>query len=130
MIGEFIIALLIALLLTLIFGVGLGGRGWGAGILVFFVVLFLATWAGGLWIGPYGPPLWGVSWLTFLLVGLFVVLLLAALAPRPPRTGGPGTRVAKRETEAPEGDTDVMAVGAFFWILMFGLIIAIIAAYL
>jgi hypothetical protein len=127
--GGFVIALVIALILTLIFGVGFGGRGWGTGLLIFFIVLFLGTWAGGLWVAPHGPPLWGAAWITFLIVGVFIALLLAALMPPSRKPEPPGMRVTERETEAEGVEPAALAFGAFFWILMIGLVILIIAAY-
>ena len=65
-------------------------RGWAEtwlGIALALVLLLLAVWAGGVWLMPLGPMLWGGHWLSFLLVGFFVVLVLAALMPsRPVRT--------------------------------------------
>lgn len=43
---------------------------------VIFLMLFLITWAGGLWIEPFGPSIIDVSLLPFLLSGFFVLLLL------------------------------------------------------
>jgi len=33
---------------------------------------------GGIWITPFGPLLWGITWLPFLLSGLIVALIFAA----------------------------------------------------
>ncbi len=47
----------------------------------YFVVLFLFIWAGGVWIQPFGPALFGVSFIRFLIVGLIATLFILALAP-------------------------------------------------
>lgn len=124
---ELMFALFFALILTLIFASGIRRQGWGVGLLIFFMILFLATWAGGVWITPFGPLWWGVSWLPYLFVGLLIALLLAALLPADrirPRAGG-GVRPEDRS------QTETLAtLDAFLWILMFGLLIAIIIAYL
>jgi hypothetical protein len=130
MFWEFVTAMMIALLLTLIFDVGLGGRGWGVSLMISFTILFLATWAGGLWIGPFGPTFWGVAWLSFLLAGLFVILTIGALTPRPRKSPSPPDLRRGKEPGGPTERVDPVSFGAFFWALMVGLTVAIIAAYL
>jgi cytochrome c biogenesis protein ResB len=51
---------------------------------VFFFVIFLATWGGGLWLRPYGPAVYGVYWFPFLVVALIVSLILITFIPRRP----------------------------------------------
>ena len=34
-------------------------RGPWTSLLLFFIIIFLATWAGGVWLSPIDPPLWG-----------------------------------------------------------------------
>ena len=43
-------------------------------------------WAGGIWLRPAGPLLWGVSFINFLIVGLVATLLILAFSP-PPEDG-------------------------------------------
>lgn len=119
-------ALVIACLLTLIFAIGFRRQGWGIGLMLFFLILFLATWAGGLWITPIGPLWWGIPWLSFLWVGIIMALLLAALIPDGRRSQAGG--VPKRPTAA-EADT-LMAIDIFFWVLIAGLLVTIIIRYL
>lgn len=92
----------------------------GSLFLFFFVILFLASWAGGLWLQPFGPAVWGVAWLPFVLVGIFVALLLAAAASpgRYPSATGPVERDAPAAAAA-------LAFGVFFWLLVIGLLVAI-----
>jgi len=59
-----------------------GRTGPWSGRIWFGLVLFLFTWVGGVWGGPYGPVLWGVSWLPFVFFGLIFALLMAAGVPR------------------------------------------------
>jgi hypothetical protein len=91
-------------------------------------ILFLATWAGGLWVMPFGPVWWGVPWLPFLLVGLFIALLLAALIPgetqRPrPKTPSEIQRQAHADAES------IIALDIFFWFSIVGFLVAIIVGY-
>jgi len=94
MVFELALSLLIAILLSVLLvsvvvPADSDRRGPGP-TLFLFVVLLLATWAGGVWLPPLGPAAWGVHWLSFVVVGLFVALLLAATMP-------------PRYTRAPEG---------------------------
>ena len=119
--GEVVLAFAIGLILAMIFAYGFGRTGPWGGFLWFFLVVFLTAWAVGVWVEPVGPVLWGAAWVPILFGALFVALLVAAIPPAPPRTGG----VAPAET--PE---TAAAVGLFFWLLLVVLIIAIVFAYL
>lgn len=119
-----IASILIALLLTLIFSTSYRHRGPWGGLLFFFLVIFLASWASQLWINPFGPMLFGVAWAPLLFVGVLIaVLLLAAGASaidKTPVTPGP-------EVTPQEGS--ILAIGLFFWILVLILIAAIAIGY-
>ena len=78
---EFLVSLTIALLGCVVFAlmtrsdVRRTGFGW------FLLFVLLATWAGGVWLRPFGP-MWGdIRWLQFLIAGLLVLLLFAFFAP-------------------------------------------------
>jgi hypothetical protein len=119
-------ALAIACLFTLVFAIGFRRQGWGIGLMLFFLILFLATWSGGLWLTPIGPLWRGIHWLSFLLVGIITALMLVALTP-----DGRSTRTAadpKRETAAEA--QPLLAIDVFFWILIVGLLVTIIIRYL
>jgi hypothetical protein len=99
-------------------------------ILFFFLILFLASWAGGLWLTPVGPPLWGGFWAPFLLVGIFVTLMLAA-AGEPSRHYDSRSRVTEPSTAEEATETAaVVAFGMMFWVLILGLVAAVIAGYM
>jgi len=123
---DLLFALVTALFLSLVFFLGIRRYGalWSI-LLWFFVIVFLAAWAGGKWLTPFGPAVWGVQWMPFLFVGLIVVLLLAAAAPiRRPRS----RREAMIQKE--EERIFVISYGLFFWILVVVLIAAVIIGYL
>ncbi|MFP4086993.1 MAG: hypothetical protein ACLFUL_09385 [Desulfobacteraceae bacterium] len=123
---DFLIALLIALLLTAIFAGILRGHRFGAALIFFFVVLLLATWAGGVWITPLGPEIWGVKWLSFVLVGLFFALVLTVALPP-----DPGRRTKTQPVaQTPESAAPVVLFGLFFWVLIGALVVALMAHYL
>lgn len=124
--ADLIFALAIALFLTLVVFIGLRRYGvfWHT-LLSFFIIIFLAAWAGGKWLTPFGPSVWGVQWMPFFLVGIIFALLLAAAAPvRRPRSQ------RERMIQKKEERLFVTAFGLFFWILIVILLGAVIAGYL
>lgn len=74
-------------------------------------------WAGGSYIGPVGPPLFGVYWLGFLLVGIVIALVLSAAVPP-----------HGRWMRAPKTSRAVR-FGVFFWMLTICLLVVIAIAY-
>jgi len=78
---DFLVALGVALLLTVIIAALFGTTGpWPYAWLAFLLILLVA-WAAGTWARPVGPPLWGVYWMPFLVFGLIVALVIAAATP-------------------------------------------------
>ena len=53
---DLFIALIVAVILTLVFVFVVRRRGPWESTFLFFVVVFLGAWAGGLWLKPVGPP--------------------------------------------------------------------------
>jgi hypothetical protein len=121
---DLLFALVVALLLTAVFSLGFRNPGpWGVWW-VFLLVIFLAAWAGGVWVTPFGPPLFDTYWLPILFVGLFFALLLAAIPPYPRPTYEPGVPPAGGTAEGA-----AVALGTFFWVLILGFALVIILAY-
>jgi hypothetical protein len=120
---DVLFALVITFLLVWIFSKLFDTRGPGDKLVWFFLLVFLFVWAGGLWITPIGPLWWGVSWVPALAVGLFVVLLLTAIAPEPSRH----RKEARAQAVAEETVEEVL--GIFFWILITLLILSIVGRY-
>jgi len=129
---ELLIAVCISLILSALFVLATRRGGRKTGLLWLFLVLFLATWAGGVWLKPFGPTVWGIHWLSFLFAGLFVLAILAIAAPgRAPR--GRRETLDMLERVARERELDqltYLTLSAFFWILLAALTIAIIIRYL
>ena len=125
---HFLFALGTAVILSLIFVLGFGRKRGRSSVLIFFILILLASWAGGVWLTPIGPTLWEVYWLPFLVVGLIVALVLAAVAAPPPR------RSSVELVEPMEEEVDKKAaywvMGIFFWSLIVVLIVAIVWRYL
>ncbi len=123
--AELLFALLMAFLFTLIFAIGLRKTGPWASMWVFFLVVFLAAWAGGLWISPFGPAFLGIYWVPILFFSfIFAILLASATPPRRPEP--------KVETisEVKEEEAAEKAFNALFWILLVTLVAVILLGYL
>ncbi len=121
LVTDLLLAFFIALVLAGIFSAGFGHRwpGYPAvwpSAFFFFLLLFVAVWAGGIWASPYGPMIGSVAWLPFLIVGVAIALLLAAVLPR----GGPA------ETAGATAAT----LSVFFWLFLVVGAIAIIVGYI
>jgi hypothetical protein len=125
---ESLFALAVALFLTAVFAV-IGRQAktpWR--VMVFFLVVFLGAWAGGIWITPVGSSVLGVYWLSFFAVGLVFALVLEAVAAFSVRpTGSPTSEIRKDKKEEREIES---VLGVFFWILVLTFIGALIFGYL
>jgi len=122
---HFLCALLVSMGLSAVFIAGFRKRGpWGSSI--FFAIIFLGSWVGGIWFSPLGPPLWGVYWLSFLISGLIFALLLAAtVSPLPPDTTVQLLKAGEKGGEAKRA----MVLGIYFWLMVAVLLILIIKRY-
>lgn len=114
--NSILAALMITLVITLIFS--LFSKRPLSGLMFFFLVIFLATWTGQIWITPFGPVSWGIAWIPLILVALFFSFLIFALAPPVPAPVEEGT-------EQPA----FIALGLFFWLILILLLISIIVGY-
>lgn len=123
---EILIALVFAILLTVVLSAGFGRKGPWSSIVTFFLVVFLATWTLGIWFVPFGPIVFGVAWVPFLIGALVVALILSASVPPGARPGAPeGTdRPGRVPPSERKGRFD-----AFFVILLVGLAAALVVGY-
>lgn len=123
---EILIAVIIGLILTAIFAAGFRGtRGWD-GLLLFFAIIFLATWAGGLWIIPAGPLLAGIAWVPLVFIGILFALLLAALIPP---SWSPREYYSDVRTES-SSTTAMWGLSLFFWLLLLVLVVSVVLGYI
>jgi hypothetical protein len=128
---ELLTALTVAFVLSALFVLANWERGHRKGAFWLFLVLFLATWAGGVWIKPFGPALWGIHWLSFLFVGVVVALILAVAQARP-RPHGRQETIEMLERMRQEREMERVAwltLTIFFWVLLLTLLIAIVIRY-
>ncbi len=125
---DLIFAFVISLLLVLLFSAFFRTRTpWGS-FWLFLLMVFLITWAGGVWIEPFGPTLYDIAWMPFLYVGVFITIILAATVPaRPPAV----KRETIEEARAEDAAGSVLAgLTLFFWLAMIVTIITIVIAYI
>jgi hypothetical protein len=122
-----VVALVISALLTGVMGWRLPGKrvsaAWLGSLIFLFLILFLASWAGGVWLRPFGPVLFGGYWLPFTIVGLVTALVLLTATVPPPRRR-PST---PREVEVDEAVATMF--NFFFWVLSLALVAVIVTAY-
>jgi hypothetical protein len=128
---DFLFALVVAILAGSMLAGALGWKrrifgGSGRTILFLFIMFLLAIWAGGIWIAPFGPLLWGAYWAPFLAAALFVTLVLAAvISSHPHRPRNRREAIQQAETK----QSIAVAFGLFFWLLLALLIASIIIRY-
>ena len=123
--GDFLMALVIALFFTIVLTVsGKKYRSWKRIIVIFLIMLF-ASWAGGVWITPVGPAFLGIYWLSFFIVALILALTLetvSALHATP-------SDIDKKETRKKEEALE-MLISTSFLILLIVFMIVIIVGYI
>lgn len=123
---DLLFAFVMAGIFTLVFAVGFRRPGPWSSVVAFFLVIFLAAWAGGLWISPAGPVFLGIYWLPILLTAFLVALLLASVPPRrPPHV----ETVSVAKERAREEQTVRRAFDAFFWAVLVGFAVLIVLGY-
>lgn len=123
--GDFLMALIIALFFTIVLTVsGKKYRSWKRIIVIFLIMLF-ASWAGGVWITPVGPAFLGIYWLSFFIVALILALTLetiSALHATP-------SDIDKKETTKKEEALEIL-ISTSFLILLIVFMIVIIIGYI
>jgi hypothetical protein len=129
LLADFILAFIIAAIVSSLLAFVLGWQGpghgglWPSFLFIFFIIL-IVTWAGGVWITPFGTPVWGVYWLPFVAVGLVLALVLLAInPPRKPRTRREAIQRREDERQASA------LVSGFFWVMLLALGVAIVTHY-
>lgn len=119
--ASLIVSLIVSVILTAVFVWGFRRKGPWASILAFFIVVFLSSWAGGMWISPFGPTVQNIQWLPFAMVGLITALFLAAAVPNW------STRVRTEVGAQPERRRPPVALlSAYYWVAIILLIVTII----
>jgi hypothetical protein len=128
---DWIFSLIIGGAMTLLYFLSTRKAERRRGLFWVFLLIFLGTWAGGIWMKPFGPVLWGVHWLAFLLIGIIIALVLAVTGPRPGPRGRKQTinMLERVEQEKKMEKATYVALGLLFWILFGVLVSAILVRY-
>ena len=87
-------------------------------VFLFFLILFMTGLAAQYWIIPFGPTIYGVSWMPLLGMMLIVSLLFAAPSPYQ----NTGYKRVRKDSDA----TIPIPAGIFTWVLLVILTIAVI----
>ncbi len=124
---DLVFALVIAFLLTIVFVVAFRRSGPWASLVAFFFIIFLAAWAGGIWVTPVGNTVFGVYWFPFILVGLIFALILAAATAVSKRPSVPEVKGESPIKE--ERLKERKALDVFFWSLIAVLVAVIVLGY-
>ncbi|MBD3182451.1 hypothetical protein GF312_09180 [Candidatus Poribacteria bacterium] len=120
---QILFAVGIGFLFTAIFTLGFRRRGTKSGIILFLIVIILASWAGGLWINPTGPSIVGVYWVPFVIVGfIFAIILAGTLFTSPQR------EIDVIHAEQAESSIED-AANIFLWLLIGILLVMVILGY-
>jgi Ca2+/Na+ antiporter len=129
---EFLISLSVALLVCVLFALATRSSVRRTGFGWLFLFVLLATWAGGVWLRPFGPSWGDIRWLQFLIVGLLVVLLIALFAPFKAPRGRHETldqlQAIARQKELQE--VTYVTLGIVFWVVLVILIASIAIRYI
>ena len=129
---ELITALLIAILTVAGFLLLIRGSGTRYGKIWLFLIVFGATWAGGVWIHPFGPPIGVVYWLTFTLAGIVAVGLIGLFTPNRPPHGRHETLEKLEQVKQSEELQQVttMTLSVLLWVVLTIFILAIVFRYI
>jgi hypothetical protein len=130
---SFSIALIISFIVSLFIRKGMPRQGFW----LFFLVIFLATWAGGIWGRSLNMPRIFRGWLPFLLSGLTAALIFSWLAPRDLHVGRRAVLDRKKtlamleevERHREVKEATYITVNIFFWVVIILLLAAIILRY-
>jgi Ca2+/Na+ antiporter len=128
---EFLASVTVALLVCVIFALVTRHKMRRTGFGWFFLFVLIATWAGGVWLRPFGPSWGDIRWLQFLIAGLVVVLLFALFAPlKAPRSRHETIDQLQEIARQKElQKVTYLTLGIVFWVILVILIAAIAIRY-
>ncbi|ERJ11799.1 hypothetical protein [Haloplasma contractile] len=76
---DLLFVFLITTIITLVFARGFYRRKFDYSLFMFFIFLAIGTWMIGVWITPIGEPLFGVYWLSYVVISFFLAIFMTAL---------------------------------------------------
>ena len=99
-----------------------GTKGPWNSFLWFLLVVSLFSWAGGIWLVPFGPAWHGTNWLPIILMGILISLVLVAATPKAFRK-----RITGEEKVVVEAERAIF--DGLIWILIASLLILAFGRY-
>jgi hypothetical protein len=129
---EFLIALAITVFLSVTFALATRSKGQRTGFIWFFLIILMATWAGGIWLQPFGPAIGETRWMPFVVIGLIVTIFISLFGSGKPPYGRHET-LDKLEEIAQERRLEkatYVTLSTFFWTVLFTLLAAIFMRYI
>jgi hypothetical protein len=78
---DLVLVLVISIVFTAAFAMGFRKLNFQFRMIFLFLILFLSTWAGGIWVKPIGPAVFSENFFSFLIVGFIMGMLLTAVLP-------------------------------------------------
>jgi hypothetical protein len=129
---DLITALIIAGGLSYLFARNLKRRGRRSGFFWFFLMIFMATWAGGVWLTSFESMRPFSRWLLFFAVGLAGAFVVSFLAGRRYPTNRHETiDLLDRAREGRELEkVTYLSLNVLFWAVLLVLLAAIVFRYL
>jgi hypothetical protein len=123
---SIVLSLVIALIFAFILAYPFKREGPGPmrGLVVFFFIIFLFTLAIGSLVDPIGPTYNGQAWLSYVIPGFFILLLIATLIPVTKEK--PGVQHEDAVDEYEKEKITRFVLGFFFWLL----VVSLLAVYL
>ena len=129
---DITMALVVAFILSAVFAATTKRGNKKTGLIWLFLIIFLATWAGGIWIRPFGPRMLGIHWLGFLLIGMIVALFLSLKMQTNNFPIGRQETLDMLENIRQEKEIQkitYITLSLFFWVLLIALVFVIIVHY-
>lgn len=98
--------------------------------LLFFLVLFLGTWAGGVWLTPVGPTVWNIFWLPFLITAIILMLFMSAIVSGIKlHKFDESVLIEEDDDESDESSKKQIISGLFLWLVIGILVVSIFLHY-
>lgn len=135
---DVVFSLIVAAVFSALFAVFIRRGVPRKGFFWFFLVIFLAAWAGGVWGNVVALPPGQRSWFPFFTSGLLTAILLSLLAPKPPKVDRESVLSRKETLELLDeieeqkelAELAYISVNAFFWMFVILLLVLIVSRYL
>jgi disulfide bond formation protein DsbB len=129
---DFLISLVVTLFVCTMFFLMSRSKTRRTGFGWFLLLVLFATWAGGLWLRPFGLEWGNIQWLQFLASSLLGVLLFTVFAPLKPPQGRHDTLDQLQEIahEKEINKSAYLTLSMIFWALLLVLLAAIVFRYI